>query len=95
MNKALRRLYTAAFLAALSVQPVLAQGVQGGIDPETGMKTLWQYLMVLGGITIPLICTFKGVHAVADGRSLMPYIGSAIGGMVLCFGGAYLTANYS
>ena len=50
---------------------------------------------VLGGINIPMICTFKGVHAVADGRSLMPYIGSAIGGMVLCFGGAYLTANYS
>ena len=95
MKTAMQRFHAAAFLAALNVQPVLAQGVQGGIDPETGIRTLWQWLLVLAGVTIPAICTVKGVHAVADGRSLMPYFGSGIGGMVLAFGGAYIVANYS
>ena len=33
-------------------------------------------------------------HAVAEGRHLAPYIGSAIGGMVLAFGGAYILTHY-
>ena len=37
---------------------------------------------------------FKGTHAVAEGRHLAPYIGSAIGGMVLAFGGAYILTHY-
>ena len=95
MNKALHRFYTAAFLAALSVQPVLAQGVQGGIDPETGLRTLWQWILVLVGVIIPIIGTIKGTHAVADGRSLMPVIGTTIGGMGLAIGSAYVVANYA
>jgi len=43
--------------------------------------------MSLVGIAIPIICAFKGAHAVAEGRHLAPYVASAIGGMVLAFGG--------
>ena len=50
--------------------------------------------MSLVGVAIPIICAFKGTHAVAEGRHLAPYIGSAIGGMVLAFGGAYILTHY-
>ena len=46
------------------------------------------------GVAIPIICAVKGAHAVAEGRHLAPYLGSAIGGMVLAFGGAYILTHY-
>lgn len=76
---------------ALAATPTLS----GGVDPATGLATVGSWLLGLAGVGIPIICTVKGVHAVAEGRHLMPYVGSAIGGSVLCFGGSYLLANYT
>lgn len=84
----------AGVLGALAAQPALAQTVTGGIDPTTGLTTLGTWILSLVGIAIPIICAFKGAHAVAEGRHLGPYVGSAIGGMVLAFGGAYILTHY-
>lgn len=84
-----------ATLAAFTVVPaVAAVNVSGGIDPTTGLTTLGSWILSLVGVAIPIICAFKGTHAVAEGRHLAPYIGSAIGGMVLAFGGAYILTHY-
>jgi hypothetical protein len=81
-------------LAAFAVHPAAAVSVTGGIDPTTGLQTLGSWILSLVGVAIPIICAFKGTHAVAEGRHLAPYIGSAIGGMVLAFGGAYILTHY-
>jgi hypothetical protein len=82
-------------LAAFAADPaVAAVNVSGGIDPTTGLTTLGSWILSLVGVAIPIICAFKGTHAVAEGRHLAPYIGSAIGGMVLAFGGAYILTHY-
>ena len=83
-----------AALAVLAAQPALAVTVAGGVDPTTGLTTLGSWILSLVGIAIPIICAFKGTHAVAEGRHLAPYIGSAIGGMVLAFGGAFILTHY-
>jgi hypothetical protein len=82
-------------LAALAADRAMAAvNVSGGIDPTTGLTTLGSWILSLVGVAIPIICAFKGTHAVAEGRHLAPYIGSAIGGMVLAFGGAYILTHY-
>jgi hypothetical protein len=81
-------------LAMLAAQPAFAVSVSGGVDPTTGLTTLGSWLLSLVGIVIPLICAAKGTHAVAEGRHLGPYVGSAIGGMALAFGGAYILTHY-
>jgi hypothetical protein len=82
-------------VAAFASGPaVAAVNVSGGIDPTTGLTTLGSWILSLVGVAIPIICAFKGTHAVAEGRHLAPYIGSAIGGMVLAFGGAYILTHY-
>jgi hypothetical protein len=82
----------AAFMANRAVAQAL--NVTGGVDPTTGLQTLATWIFTLVGIAIPTICAFKGAHAVAEGRHLLPYVGSAIGGSVLAFGGAYLLQHY-
>jgi drug/metabolite transporter (DMT)-like permease len=95
MTSTLRRLLCLASLAALAAEPAAAAvSVSGGIDPTTGLTTLGSWILSLVGVAIPIICAFKGTHAVAEGRHLAPYIGSAIGGMVLAFGGAYILTHY-
>ena len=83
---------------AVAVHPSLAlaaaQALTGGVDPATGLGTLGSWLLGLAGVAIPIICAVKGTHAVAEGRHLMPYLGAAVGGSVMCFGGSYLLANY-
>jgi hypothetical protein len=81
---------------ALVEQPTVGQAINvtGGVDPTTGLQTLATWIFTLVGVAIPTICAFKGAHAVAEGRHLMPYVGSAIGGSVLAFGGAYLLQHY-
>jgi hypothetical protein len=82
-------------LVVLTAGPAIAAvSVSGGIDPTTGLTTLGSWILSLVGVAIPIICAFKGTHAVAEGRHLAPYIGSAIGGMVLAFGGAYILTHY-
>jgi hypothetical protein len=91
------RLSFALFLMPAAVatsQATAAVNVSGGIDPTTGLTTLGSWILSLVGVAIPIICAFKGTHAVAEGRHLAPYIGSAIGGMVLAFGGAYILTHY-
>ena len=82
-------------LAAFAANPAAALvNVSGGIDPTTGLTTLGSWILSLVGVAIPIICAVKGAHAVAEGRHLAPYLGSAIGGMVLAFGGAYILTHY-
>ena len=83
-----------AAVLAVAAQPAFAVNVAGGVDPTTGLTLLGSWILSLVGITIPLICAFKGAHAVAEGRHLGPYVGSAIGGMTLAFGGAYILSHY-
>ena len=83
-----------AAVLAVAAQPAFAVNVSGGIDPTTGLTLLGSWVLSLVGIAIPVICAFKGAHAVAEGRHLGPYVGSAIGGMVLAFGGAYILSHY-
>ena len=84
-----------AIWTVLAADPAMAVvNVSGGIDPTTGLTTLGSWILSLVGVAIPIICAFKGTHAVAEGRHLAPYIGSAIGGMVLAFGGAYILTHY-
>ena len=80
--------------AALAAHPGMAQAVTGGVDPTTGLTTLSSWIFGLVGIAIPTICAFKGAHAVAEGRHLAPYVGTAIGGSVLAYGGRYLLQHY-
>ena len=77
----------AAFMVTMS--PALAQ-VSGGVDPQSALQSLLTYGMGAAGAAISIICLFKGGHAVAEGRHLLPYIGGAVGGIILAFGGGYL-----
>ncbi len=94
------RLSPATAVLALALAVTLAKpafalvNVAGGIDPTTGLTTLGTWILSITGLAIPLICAFKGAHAVAEGRSLFPAIGSAMGGMGLAFGGAYILSHY-
>src|SRR3954451_8495106 len=95
MSRSNLALVTAPLLLATAAQPAFAVvNVSGGVDPTTGLTTLGSWVLSLVGIVIPLICAFKGAHAVAEGRHLGPYVGSAVGGMVLAFGGAYILSHY-
>ena len=85
----------AAGAAAVAIaEPASAVTIAGGIDPTTGLTLLGSWVLSLVGVAIPVICAFKGAHAVAEGRHLGPYVGSAVGGMVLAFGGAYILTHY-
>ena len=83
---ALVTLFT-VFTAAAT--PALAQ-VAGGVDPQSALQSLLTYGMGAAGAAISIICLFKGGHAVAEGRHLLPYIGGAVGGIILAFGGGFL-----
>ena len=83
-----------AFATVLTVftvaaTPALAQ-VAGGVDPQSALQSLLTYGMGAAGAAISIICLFKGGHAVAEGRHLLPYIGGAVGGIILAFGGGFL-----
>ena len=69
--------------------PALAQ-IAGGVDPQSALQSLLTYGMGMAGAAISIICLFKGGHAVAEGRHLLPYIGGAVGGIILAFGGGFL-----
>lgn len=88
---AARQLYGAALTTAwlFAAPPAFAQ-VAGGIDPETALNNLETYGFGAAGAAISLICLFKGTHAVAEGRHLLPFVGGAVGGIILAFGGPYI-----
>lgn len=92
--KSSHRYSLATVALALAIHPASAAMIAGGIDPGVGLTTFGGWMLTIAGIAIPVICGFKGVHAVAEGRHLGPYIGSAIGGMVLAFGGSYILTHY-
>ncbi len=79
---------TAVALVVLA-SPAFAQ-VAGGVDPQSALQSLLTYGMGAAGAAISIICLFKGGHAVAEGRHLLPYIGGAVGGIILAFGGGFL-----
>ena len=82
-----------AGLVTLSTR-AFALTVSGSVDPASGMQSFVAYALPVAGISIVGICCYKGAHAVAEGRSLGPAIGGAIGGTALSFGGAYLLTHY-
>ena len=92
----LSQFFVSAFFVALALAPRIAsaQALAGGIDPATGLTQIGSWMLTLVGIGIPIICAVKGAHAVAEGRHLMPYVGSAVGGSALAFGGSYIISNY-
>ena len=86
--------HVSVLAAALTVimataSPALAQ-VSGGVDPQSALQSLLTCGMGAAGAAISIICLFKGGHAVAEGRHLLPYIGGAVGGIILAFGGGFL-----
>jgi type IV secretory pathway VirB2 component (pilin) len=78
-----------AAACTIIASPALAQ-VAGGVDPQSALQSLLTYGMGAAGAAISIICLFKGGHAVAEGRHLLPYIGGAVGGIILAFGGGFL-----
>jgi len=82
-------LATALATFVITMNPALAQ-VSGGVDPQSALQSLLTYGMGAAGAAISIICLFKGGHAVAEGRHLLPYIGGAVGGIILAFGGGFL-----
>ena len=83
-----------AALIAFQALPAHAVAVAGGIDPNTGLATLLPWALRLAGVVICGICIAKGAHAVAEGRSLAPHLGAAVGGTALAFGAPYLLTAY-
>lgn len=85
---------TLMLLAALAIYAVAstpaAAQITGGVDPQSALQSLLTYGMGAAGAAISIICLFKGGHAVAEGRHLLPYVGGAIGGIILAFGGGFL-----
>ena len=90
--KLLASVVTTAVAAAAS--PASAAALAGGIDPGVGLTGLGSWMLTVVGVAIPVICAWKGTHAVAEGRHLGPYVGSAIGGMGLAFGASYILTHY-
>lgn len=88
------RYVLATVALALAVQPASAAMIAGGIDPGVGLTTFGSWMLTVVGVAIPVICAWKGTHAVAEGRHLGPYVGSAVGGMILAFGGSYILTHY-
>jgi type IV secretory pathway VirB2 component (pilin) len=85
------RLALPAGMAAFAVvAPSAMAQVSGGVDPQSALQSLLTYGMGAAGAAISIICLFKGGHAVAEGRHLLPYIGGAVGGIILAFGGGFL-----
>lgn len=73
----------------------LATNITGGIDPGVGMQAVISWFLAgVAAIAIVGITTFKGIHAVAEGRSLGPHLASGLFGTALCFGGGYALASF-
>ncbi|NHN89864.1 hypothetical protein [Acetobacter conturbans] len=75
-------------LGVLSASPAMA-AVSGSVDPSTGLTTLAPYFLGLCEAAIIIICMYKGVHAVGEGRSLGPILIGFVSGTLLCVGGYY------
>jgi len=74
-REAVRRLY------GLALTATVALAARPALAQVTGGAA---------GAAISLICLFKGSHAVAEGRHLLPFVGGALGGIILAFGGPYI-----
>lgn len=87
----------AILVAAGSIQPALAIPAQvaGGVDPGVGLRNIvaW-FLATAASAAIVGICAVKGVHAVGEGRSFMPALGSGVFGTSLAFGAGYALTAY-
>jgi hypothetical protein len=96
MKERLKLMASAAVTAAATAatHPASAAALAGGIDPGVGLTGLGSWMLTIVGVAIPVICAWKGTHAVAEGRHLGPYVGSAIGGMGLAFGASYILTHY-
>lgn len=96
MKNRLQLMATAAAtaVATAATHPAAAAAIAGGIDPGAGLTQLGGWMLTVVGVAIPVICAWKGTHAVAEGRHLGPYVGSAIGGMGLAFGASYILTHY-
>ncbi len=75
-------------LGMLATSPAMA-AVSGSVDPTTGLSTLAPYFLGLCEAAIIIICMYKGVHAVGEGRSLGPILIAFVAGTLLCVGGYY------
>lgn len=80
-----------ALVFASAAVPAFAQG---SVDPATSLQSILTWGLTIAGIVIAVICMFKGIHAVADGRHIGPILIGLIVGTVICFGGAAIVTHF-
>lgn len=84
-------------LAALAIVVLATAGpafAQGSVDPATSLQSILTWGLTIAGIVIAIICLFKGIHAVADGRHIGPTLIGLIVGTAICFGGAAIVTHF-
>ena|SRR5690348_3933962 len=91
MSKHAERIVTLAVLAITMAGPAIAQG---SIDPGTSLQNILTWGLTIAGIVIAVICLFKGIHAVADGRHLGPILIGLVVGTAITFGGAAIVSHF-
>ena len=76
---------------ALLSDPAFAQA---SVDPATSLQSILTWGLTIAGIVIAIICLFKGIHAVADGRHSGPTLIGLVVGTAICFGGAAIVSHF-
>ncbi|MBS0984275.1 hypothetical protein [Gluconobacter cerinus] len=66
-----------------------AWALSGAVDPTSGLSQLAPWWLGLCESAIIIICMYKGVHAVGEGRSLGPTLIGFVAGTLLAVGGYY------
>jgi type IV secretory pathway VirB2 component (pilin) len=79
---------------ALSLSLMAAPAFAGSVDPATSLQSILTWGLTVAGIVIAVICLFKGIHAVADGRHIGPTLIGLVVGTVICFGGAAIVSHF-
>jgi hypothetical protein len=91
MKKYIKQFDLAAAFVLGSACPVLAQS---SIDPSSSLQSILTWGLTIAGIVIAVICMFKGIQAVADGRHIGNILVGLLVGTVICFGGAAIVHHF-
>nr|WP_294566706.1 TrbC/VirB2 family protein [uncultured Rhodopila sp.] len=91
MTKLIDQRAALALACTLIAAPAFAQG---SVDPATSLQSILTWGLTIAGIVIAVICLFKGIHAVADGRHIGPTLIGLVVGTAICFGGAAIVTHF-